>query len=488
MNQMKLPKLKKIDANKPAKSKKKKILLLSDDLRMHSGIGTMSKEFVLGTVDKYDWIQLGAAVNHPDHGKAIDISEEVQKTTKVKDASVKIYAHTGYGNEKVLNELLMIEKPDAILHFTDPRFWGWLYQIEYQIRQHIPLMYYNIWDDLPYPHWNEPYYESCDLLMNISRQTNNIVKNVLQKFPKPDWAVQYVPHGVNEKTFYPITTLHPQYEEFDKWKTDWKRSNDVDFVVFWNNRNIRRKQPADLILAFNTFCEQLPEAEAQRCALFMHTQISDDNGTDLAAVKRALCPKYKVIFSNKSVDQGMLNAYYNLADVTVNIASNEGFGISWCESLHAGTPIINNVTGGLQDGCRFENDKGEWIEFDTDFPSNHNGTYKVHGNWVKPVFPSCQSVQGSPLTPYIFDDRCDFRDVAAAIKEWYDMDKESRDACGMAGHDWVTGNESNMSAKNMSRRMSECIDECLEKWTKRKRLSLYKVEQIKQIENPGVIV
>ena len=38
--------------------------------------------------------------------------------------------------------------------------------------------YYNIWDDLPYPMWNEPLYESCDLIMNISKQTHNIVQNV----------------------------------------------------------------------------------------------------------------------------------------------------------------------------------------------------------------------------------------------------------------------------------------------------------------------
>ena len=35
---------------------KKKILLLSDDLRMNSGVGTMSKEFVLGTLHHYDWV------------------------------------------------------------------------------------------------------------------------------------------------------------------------------------------------------------------------------------------------------------------------------------------------------------------------------------------------------------------------------------------------------------------------------------------------
>ena len=269
MSQIKLPKLKKIDPNKP---KKKKILLLSDDLRMHSGIGHMSKEFVLGTVDKYDWVQLGAAIKHPEHGKIMDISEDVQKETGVKDAFVKIYPHTGYGNPQVLNEILNMEKPDAILHFTDPRFWQWLYNIEHEVRQKMPLMYYNIWDDLPYPHWNEPFYESCDLLMNISRQTQNIVKNVLQKFPKSDWAVQWVPHGVNETKFFPIDPLHAHYQEFDQFQDNFKKTNDVDFIFFWNNRNIRRKHPADLILSFKHFCDQLPTEKANKCCLNHYIQ------------------------------------------------------------------------------------------------------------------------------------------------------------------------------------------------------------------------
>ena len=485
MEQTKLPKLRKIDPNKP---KKKKILLLSDDLRMHSGIGTMSREFVLGTLDKYDWVQLAAAIKHPDAGKVMDLSSDVQKETGILDASLKLYPNSGYGDPNILQNIMNIEKPDAILHFTDPRFWGWLYNIEHQIRQEIPLMYYNIWDDLPYPHWNESYYESCDLLMNISKQTQNIVQNVLQKFPKPDWAVQWVPHGVNSKHFYPITPLHKDWDKYNKFQKEFKSSHDVEFIVFWNNRNIRRKQPGDLILAYKEFCDKLPKDKAAKCVLLMHTQIRDDNGTDLHAVKQALCPKYKVVFSDKAVDTSMLNFYYNLADITANIASNEGFGISWCESLHAGTPIVNNVTGGLQDGCRFENATGDWIEFDSEFPSNHDGTYRVHGEWCRPVYPSNRSLQGSPMTPYIFDDRVDFRDVANAIYYWYDMSKDDRNECGRTGHDWVNGNESHMSAIGMSNRMAECIDECLEKWTPRKRFSMYKIEQVKEIETPGVIV
>jgi glycosyltransferase involved in cell wall biosynthesis len=483
--EIKLPKLKKVDPNKP---KKKKILLLADDLRLHSGIGTMSKEFVIGTLHKYDWVQLGAAINHPDHGKVFDCGHEFGKQVGVTDAYCKIYAWKDYGNAQILQQLITQERPDAILHFTDPRFWRWLYDIEHQVRQIIPIMYYNIWDDLPYPFWNEPFYESCDMIMNISRQTQNIVKNVLRKFPKPDWAVQWVPHGINEKDYFPISELSPDWEEYNRFQNEFKKTNDIDFIIFWTNRNIRRKQPGDVILSFKHFCDQLPKEKAKRCALFMHTQISDNNGTDLMAVHQAICPDYKVIFSGSPVDRKQLNFYYNIADITLNIASNEGFGLSHAESLMTGTPIVNNVTGGLQDGCRFEDENGDWIEFNTDFPSNHDGTYKKHANWAKPVFPSNRSLQGSPLTPYIFDDRVDFRDVAEAIKYWYDMTKEERQERGMEGHDWVTGDESNMSARKMSDRFIECIETCFKNWKPRKRFTMFKVEQKKKIEKPGVIV
>ena len=485
MEPIKLPKLTKIDPNKP---KKKKILLLSDDLRLYSGIGTMSKEIVINTCHKYDWIQLGSAIKHPEKGKWFDISPDLQKASGVQDASCKILTWDGYGNPGILNELLNREKPDAILHFTDPRFWGWLYQIEHQVRQRVPLMYYNIWDDLPYPHWNEPFYESCDMLCNISRQTNNIVKNVLQKFPKPDWGVQWIPHGCNESQYFPITPLHPQAPEFEQWTNSFKKQYDVDFILFWNNRNIRRKQPADLILAYKTFCDTLPKEKANKCILVMKTQGRDDNGTDLYAVIKALCPNYKVHIHDASLDNKIMNFYYNLADVTLNIASNEGFGISWCESLHTATPIINSVTGGLQDGCRFEDENGDWIEFNTDFATNHNGTYKEHGGWVKPVFPSNRSVQGSPLTPYIFDDRVKYEDVADAIKYWYDMPKEERDHRGQLGYEWVCGDESNMSARRMGGRFIECIETCFKNWKPRKRFTLYKVNEIDmKINSTGVI-
>ena len=461
---------------------KKKILLLSDDLRMHSGIATMSREFVMGTMKNYDWVQLGAAIKHPEEGKIVDLSEEMKKQTGVDDAYCKVYCSSGYGNENILRELIEIEKPDAILHYTDPRFWGWLYGMEHELRQKIPLMFYTIWDDMPFPRWNEPFYESCDLLMAISKQSYQIVKNVIRKFPKPDWATTYIPHGINEKEFYPITELSPNYEEFKTFKNQYLGGVNPNFVLLYNNRNIRRKMPGDVILAYKTFCDMLTKEEAKKCLLVMHTHAVDENGTDLPAVAREICPDYPIMFSTQKLTPTQMNMMYNCADVCMNIASNEGFGLGTCEALMAGTPIIVNVTGGLQDQCGFKLN-GKWLSED-----DYDGINTLHddkkwannpdltwGEWVKPVWPSNRALVGSPPTPYIFDDRCRFDDAADRIKEWYDEGHDNRVEAGSKGREFTLKQEVGMSAKNMCDRFIKDMDTCLEKWTPRKRFTLYKV-------------
>lgn len=163
-------------------NKRKTILLLSDDLRMHSGIATMSREFVMGTVHRYNWIQLAAAVKHAEEGKFIDTSKDTQEKTGVPDAVVKIIPSTGYGNAEKLRQIMTMEHPDGILHFTDPRYWTWLYEIEYEIRQEIPIMYYDIWDSTPIPYYNADYYASCDGLFAISKQTHHINTKALERY------------------------------------------------------------------------------------------------------------------------------------------------------------------------------------------------------------------------------------------------------------------------------------------------------------------
>jgi len=457
---------------------KKKIMLLSDDLRMSSGVGTVSKNFVLGTIHKYDWVQLGGAIKHPEEGKIVDMNESVRKDTGVKDANLKIYPISGYGNQELLRNVINIEKPDALMHYTDPRFWVWLYQMEHEIRQQIPIFYYNIWDDLPYPRWNENFYESSDLIMNISKQTVNIVEQVCQNKPRTDWDCTYIPHGIPEETFFPIDKDDKELKSFRKKVL---HNKEKDFIIFWNNRNIRRKLPSDVIMAYKTFCDGLSKEKAEKCVLIMHTQPIDKNGTDLPEVVKNICPDYEVIFSHQRLDDKHMNYLYNIADVQINIASNEGFGLGTAEAVMAGTPTIVNVTGGLQDQCGFElGGKHLGYEEYREVVSLHDRDKWEHnadltwGEWVKPVWPACRSLQGSVQTPYIYDDRPRWEDVAVRIREWYETSSEDRNKFGLKGREWMLKDEVGLSAKKMCNLFIDHMETAWKKWTPRKRFTMYK--------------
>ena len=399
---------------------------------------------------------------------------------KVEDAKLTIYPIDGYGNQELLRELVAREKPDAIMHYTDPRFWGWLYDMEHEIRREMPIFYYNIWDDLPAPQYNEFFYESCDLIMNISKQTVAMVKDVAKKKPRTEWDNTYIPHGISEKYFYPISVFDEEYKQVESMKKQLT-DDDVEFIVFYNNRNIRRKMTGDVILAFKTFCDMLPKEEADKCALLMHTQPIDENGTHLPNVVKAICPDTKVYFSDRKLEPKQLNHLYNLADVTINIASNEGFGLGTCESMMCGTPIILNVTGGMQDQCGFKyKDKFltyedyDWVKSLHDDRKWANNPDLTWGKWVKPVWPSNRALVGSLPTPYIFDDRCRFDDAAQAMKDWYDMDSDERKECGIKGHEFVKRDDVMMSAKAMCQNFIDHMDKGFEMWKPRKPYSIFK--------------
>ena len=463
-------------------SKKKRILLLSDDLRMSSGVGTVSKNFVMGTMDKYEWVQIAGAIKHPEEGKIVDMNDAVAKELNMEKAYLKIYPTSGYGNQELLRQVMNMEKPDAIIHYTDPRFWGWLYQMEHEIRQHIPIFYYNIWDDRPTPRWNENFYESCDLIMNISKQTVAMVRDAAVRKPRTDWDNTYIPHGIPDDKFFPVSELDVEdWNELKKFRNKMLKNKNKDFVVFWNNRNIRRKVPSDVILAYKHFCDMLPKEKSDKCVLVMHTAPVDQNGTDLPEVVRNVCPDYDVIFSSQKLEDKQLNYLYNMADVQINMASNEGFGLGTAEALMAGTPIIVNVTGGLQDQCGFKyKDKlltyedYSWVHSLHDDKKWKDNSDLTWGEWCKPVWPSNRSLQGSIPTPYIFDDRCRWDDVADRLKEWHDIPKDVRDKAGLKGREWMLQDEIGMSCKNMCERFVHDMEQTFEKWTPRKRFTLYK--------------
>jgi len=457
--------------------KKKKILLLSDDMRMTSGVATMSKEFVLGTLKKFDWVQLSAAIKHPEYGKIVDLNDDVREKTGVKDANVKLYPNNGYGEINRLREIIKSEKPDAILHFTDPHYWQWLYENEHEIRQQVPILYYHIWDDLPDPYYNRDYYESCDWLGCISKQTYGIVNRVGSSKresthqPLKKWQVSYVPHGINDDMFKPLDGVDEEMRKYIHGDKEY------DFILFYNNRNIKRKQPSDVIYSFKMFCDSLPKEKSEKCLLLMHTASVDKNGTDLVAVVNELCPDYDVKFTNDKFDQDKLNRIYNMVDCTINIANNEGFGLTTAESLMSGTPIIVNITGGLQDQCGFRKNGNllsceDYIKIGSLHDRKIWEDKVTHGEWVLPVWSSSMTLNGSVNTPYIFDDRINHYDVVEQISKMYSMGREKRKEIGLKGREYMI---ENFSSKVMCEKMVSGIETTLKKWKPKNNFELYKI-------------
>jgi glycosyltransferase involved in cell wall biosynthesis len=460
------------------KDQRKKILLICDDIRVHSGVATIAKEIVTETSHHFNWVQIAGAINHPEKGKRLDISQSTNNLAGIDDSSVLLYPVDGYGNTQTLRQIINLEKPDVIFLITDPRYFTWVFNMEQEIRKKIPITYLNIWDDYPAPMYNRPYYEACDLLMGISKQTVNINKLVLEGH-EGNRIFKYIPHGKNPQSFFPIEN---EDDEFLEFKNKLFNNKKPEFVVYFNSRNIRRKQIPDTMLAFRTFLDSLPKEKAKDCYLVLKTELVTDAGTDLAKVKEYLFEKEysnNVKFVDSKLEERHLNYLYNIADVQILLTSNEGWGLTITEAILAGTPIIANVTGGMQDQMRFVDENGEWFTPSADIPSNNRGTYKEHGEWAFPVYPTSRSIQGSPPTPYIFDDRCKWEDAFERIKEVYNLSPEERKSRGLKGREWALSDEAGFTSEHQGKRVIEALDELFETWKPREKYEVINVNEYK---------
>jgi glycosyltransferase involved in cell wall biosynthesis len=462
---------------------RKKILLICDDIRVHSGVATVGREVVVHTSHHFNWVNIAGSINHPEMGKRLDLSKSTDEVAGITDSSVILYPTNDYGGPDMLRQIIQIEKPDAIMLITDPRYFTWLFAMENEIRKDIPITYLNIWDDYPAPLYNKPYYEACDLLMGISKQTVNINNIVLGDKAK-NRILRYVPHGLNENLFYPIDSTHEEWNQLQEFKKNYFQGKEYEFALFFNSRNIRRKQIPDTMLAYKHFIDQLPIEKAKKCCLVLHTELVSDHGTDLPAVQELLLngEQYNVVYTNKVLGAKEMNLLYNSTDAQILLTSNEGWGLSLTEAILVGNPIIANVTGGMQDQMRFEDEEGNWFTPTPEIPSNNTGRYKKHGEWAFPVYPTNRSIQGSPQTPYIWDDRCRPEDAAEQIMAIYSLDKKERKAKGLAGREWAL-NEAGFTGKIQGERIIEAFGELFKTWEPREKFEFINVNEVKDRVN-----
>ncbi len=378
--------------------KRLKVFVLSDHPLSPSGVGTQTRYMIEAMLNtgKYKFICFGGAIKHQDYTP--------QKTEQYGDDWI-IYPVDGYGNQEMVRSLIQSERPDILWFMTDPRFWPWLWAIENEIRPNMPMVYYHVWDNVPYPSYNKPFYESNDLICTISKVTDDIVSNVA-----PQVERLHVPHAVNTDIF----KRHPD-DVVEAFKKDNIPGNQDATLFFWNNRNARRKQSGTLIWWFKEFLDEVGHDQAR---LLMHTDPSDPNGQDLNAILRELgIQNGEVLFSLEKIPPEHLSFMYNMCDCTINISDAEGFGLATLESLACEVPIIVNMTGGLQE--QVTNGK-DWFGVGLE--------------------PSSKAIIGSQDVPFIYEDRCSKKDFIDALKTIHNMNKEERGKLGKAGRKHVIKN------------------------------------------------
>ena len=416
--------------------KKIKVLTLSDIPLSTSGVGLQTHNFIkaLLKTGRYKVVSIGGAIKH-DSYKPI-------KTKEWGDDFV-IYPVDGFGNEGTIRSILRNEKPDVMWIMTDPRFFEWLWIMDNEIRSLVPLVYYHVWDNYPHPTFNKRWYESNDKIVSISKVTHDVVKNVA-----PEVDCEYLPHAVDDQAFKPF--------EEDAIKKIRKEnfSDDSDkFIFFWNNRNARRKMSGSLIYWFKEFLDKVGHDKA---CLLMHTNPKDSNGPDLEAIIAELgLVDGQVLFSTNKLQTGELAAIYNIVDCTINISDAEGFGLATLESLSCGTPIIVNMTGGLQEQVT---DGKEWFGL--------------------PLYPASKAIIGSQNVPFIYEDRVSKDDFVAALTKMYEMSEEERKLMGNAGRKHVL---ENYSYGKYQKKWVEIIDEVHNEhgsWGNRKNYKPWKMEKL----------
>lgn len=367
--------------------KKMKILTLCDHPLSTSGVGVQAGHLFSGllSTNKYKFVCLGGALKHDKYDVLRPHPDMIIRPVD------------GFGTKEQLRELLLTERPDALFLFTDPRQFMWVWEMADEIRQLCPIAYWHVWDNGPYPAFNEIWYRSTDLINCLAWKTYELVQ---PHFPK---KTHYIPHSFPKEVFHPLPEQNVKNFTVEKFgpKADW-------FKVLWVNRNATRKLAADVIACFAEFLNELEKKHGHRKAfLLMHTDPFDMEGANLVEVMNLYNLKDHVLFSTEKVGHAEMNMIHNVSDCLINIAKAEGFGLSTLIEMMVGKPIIALTTGGM---IRQVIDHRDGTENGVAIP------------------PASQQLVGSQLVPYIYEDFTNHKQVVDAFMKIHDMTPSEKEA------------------------------------------------------------
>ncbi len=364
--------------------------MLCDHPLATSGVGTQARWLINGLIatGKYSFRVFGGAVRHDDYNEVVVNPDFIIKPTN------------GFGDKNMLRLALAQIKPDAILLFTDPRFFMWVWEMEDEVHQVCPITYNHLWDNPPWPDFNKPIYEATDLVNCINWPTYQMVH---ERFPE---KTNYIPHAVPKELFKPLPK-----QEIESFKKKILGPNLQDnFIALYVSRNARRKMIGDILVSWKMFIENLKEKHGHdKASIVLHADPLDPEGQNLHHVIDMLDIKKHVIFSKDRVGFQEMAFLYNMCDVAVNRSCNEGFGLGILEAKMCGKPVISIKTGGLTRQVE-DHITGEQYGVALDV--------------------EVRSLVGNQLVPYIYEDFVSHKSVSDAFMKMYELGPEGRELLG----------------------------------------------------------
>jgi glycosyltransferase involved in cell wall biosynthesis len=350
-----------------------KVLFVTDDIRFPTGVGIQARKLLTGLLKTgyYDIVAIGGSIV-PQSPQPLMIE------------GVKTYpVSNGYGDARTLKAVLNAERPEIVVLFSDPRFFEYAFSIDNEIRSMSKLVLYHTWDNKPYPAYNDNWYKACDKVATISKFSHHLLQS-------GGTDNVFLPHGFDPNEFYPLPEEVIAREK--ELLLQQAGLRDMKHIIFWNNNNITRKRPGDVIEIVKRFIAQA-SGDLKRTVLLMNTVSHSREGTDLMhLIHDRYNHSVNVIQNLTRITSERLNVFYNISDLTLNIAYNEGFGLCVGESLLAGTPVVCTATGGM-------------VEQMT------NGI-DIFGRLIK---PDVQTLFGTPGMPYILQDYVSYSTALSGI-------------------------------------------------------------------------
>ncbi|HEV7669865.1 MAG TPA: glycosyltransferase [Thermoanaerobaculia bacterium] len=166
------------------------------------------------------------------------------------------------------------------------------------------------------------------------------------RFPE----IEVLPHGVDTGVFHPVEPDRDRARRLARERLFPQNPELTDaFVVLNANRNQTRKRIDVTVEGFARFAAGKPP----NVHLHLHMGL-DDQGWDLQRLARRLGIDDRLILTNPSrgipsVSDAELNLIFNAADVGINTATSEGWGLVSFEQAAAGlAQVVPGHTSGLE--------------------------------------------------------------------------------------------------------------------------------------------